>query len=260
VNSEAAEMQGALEAMWARLYMEVDGARFERRGDLIVALYPPFPIPQCNGPWVVEDTKSAVDAMAGAIAEVEAAGAWPWVQTRSGHDRTRGAAAELGLTHIESVPGMVLQPGELVEPSGSAVEIDPIAVTEMGATNEILAICFDAPKELFDRFCGVFAAIDEASWYVGRVADEIVATALGITIDGVTGVFNVATAPEHRGRGHGAALTARVVQDGFHRGAKLAFLQSSNIGHSVYRRLGFRDVEEYLLLTRPAPAGPTPVG
>jgi predicted GNAT family acetyltransferase len=60
--------------------------------------------------------------------------------------------------------------------------------------------------------------------------------------------------PDHRGRGHGAALTARVVQHGFADGARLAFLQSSLLGHSVYRRLGFRDVEEYTLLTRPGVA------
>jgi ribosomal protein S18 acetylase RimI-like enzyme len=253
MRSEAAAMQRALEAVWARLYSEVEGARFKRRGDLIVALYPPFRIPQCNGPWVVEDTQKAVDAMAGAIAEVEAAGAWPWVQTRSGHELTRRAAAKLGLTHREQIPGMVMQPAELVEPTGLAVEIDLITATEMDAANEILATCFGAPKELFDRFCGACAAIDEASWYVGRVDGEIVATALGITIDGVTGVFNVATAPEQRGRGHGAALTTRVLRDGFRGGSKLAFLQSSDIGHRLYRRLGFRNVEKYLLLTRPAP-------
>jgi ribosomal protein S18 acetylase RimI-like enzyme len=253
-------MHRALEAIWARLYLEVEGARFERRGELILALCPQFPIPQCNGPWVVEDTQRAVDAMAGAIDEVEAAGAWPWVQTRSRHVRTRRAAAELGLTHSELVPGMVLQPGELVEPEGSEVEIALISVTEMDATTEILATSFGAPKELFDRFCAVLPVVDEVSWYVGRVSDEIVATAVGMTMDAVTGVFNVATAPEHRGRGHGAALTARVVQDGFRDGAKLAFLQSSDIGHSVYRRLGFRDVEQYSLLTRPTPAEPTPAG
>ena len=246
-------MQRALEMVWARLYAEVEGARFERRGDLIVVLYPPFPIPQCNGPWVVEDTQRAVDAMAETIAEVEAAGAWPWVQTRAGHERTRRAAAELGLTHCERIPGVVLRPGELVEPHRDAVEIDLITTSEMDAANEILATCFGASKELFDRFCGACAAIDESSWYVGRVDDEIVATALGVTIDGMTGVFNVATEPEQRGRGYGAALTARVLRDGFEGGAKLAFLQSSVIGHGVYRRLGFREVEEYLLLTRPAP-------
>lgn len=249
-------MQRALETLWARLYSELEGARFERGSDLIVALYPPFPMPQFNGPWVVEDTQNAVDAMAGAIAEVEAAGASPWVQTRSGHECTRRAAAGIGLTHRERVPGMVLRPGDLVAPSGDALEIDLVTATEVDAANEILATCFGAPKDLFDRFCGVCAAIDEASWYVGRVGGEIVATALGITIDGATGVFNVATEPEHRGHGHGAAITARVLRDGFRAGAKLAFLQSSPIGHGVYRRLGFRDVEEYQLLTRPATAEP----
>jgi predicted GNAT family acetyltransferase len=152
---------------------------------------------------------------------------------------------------------MVLQPEELVEPAGDAVEIDLVTATEVDAVNEILATCFGAPKELFDRFCGACVAIDEATLYVGRVDDGIVATALGITVDEVTGVFNVATEPEHRGRGYGAALTARVLRDGFGKGAKQAFLQSSDIGHGVYRRLGFRDVEEYHLLTRPALAEPS---
>jgi predicted GNAT family acetyltransferase len=61
----------------------------------------------------------------------------------------------------------------------------------------------------------------------------------------------VATSPEHRGRGYGASLTCRAVRDGFDAGSELAFLQSTEIGHGMYLRLGFRDVEEYTLLTRP---------
>jgi hypothetical protein len=57
--------------------------------------------------------------------------------------------------------------------------------------------------------------------------------------------------PSTEGACYGAALTSRVVRDGFEAGSELAFLQSSEIGHGVYRRLGFRDVEEYVLLTRP---------
>jgi predicted GNAT family acetyltransferase len=105
---------------------------------------------------------------------------------------------------------------------------------------------------MLDAIATAFLSLDGVSCFVGRVDDEVVVTALGITIDDVTGVFNVATMPEHRGRGHGAALTARVVHDGFERGARLAFLQSSALGHRVYQRLGFRDVEEYILLSRPA--------
>jgi predicted GNAT family acetyltransferase len=189
--------------------------------------------------------------LAEAVAEVEEAGAPVWVQSRSGHDRTQRAAAELGLTHRETLPGMVMRPEELVVAADASLAIAPIAADEIGTANGVLATAFGAPRELFDDFAHAFTNIEEASWYVGRVDDEIVATALGITIDDVTGVFNVATMPEHRGRGHGAALTARVAHDGFAGGATLAYLQSSKMGHGVYRRLGFRDVEEYVLLTRP---------
>jgi hypothetical protein len=41
------------------------------------------------------------------------------------------------------------------------------------------------------------------------------------------------------------------VRDGFEAGSTFCFLQSSDIGHGVYERLGFRDVEQYVLLTRP---------
>jgi predicted GNAT family acetyltransferase len=245
-------MQRALESVWAQLYAELDGARFERRGDLMFVLYPPLPIPQCNGPWVVDDTPAAATALAEAIAEVEEAGAAVSVQTRSGHERAQRAAAELGLTHRETLPGMVMRPEELVEHADTSLPIDLIEADEIATANGVLATAFGAPKELFDDFAHAFTNVEAASWYVGRADDEIVATALGITIDDVTGVFNVATMPDHRGRGHGAALTARVVRDGFERGSRLAFLQSSALGHRVYQRLGFRDVEEYVLLSRPA--------
>jgi ribosomal protein S18 acetylase RimI-like enzyme len=252
VESEAAAAHSALEKIWALLLGQAPDARFERRGDLYFALFPAVPIPQCNGPWVVEDTDEAADALGGAIAEVDAAGAQPSVQTRSGHERTQRAAAELGLTERTVLPGMVMRPGELVSTSADGLAIDLIADEEIGTASDILATSFGAPREMFDVFSPVCAAVEESTWYVGRVDGEIVGTALGITVDGVTGVFNVATAAQHRGRGHGAALTARVVEDGFAGGAELAFLQSSEMGHGVYRRLGFRDVEEYVLLTRPA--------
>ncbi|MDX6481908.1 MAG: hypothetical protein QOG85_2418, partial [Gaiellaceae bacterium] len=139
-------------------------------------------------------------------------------------------------------------------PAADGLAIGLIADGEIAASTAVLSVSFGMPEDVLSAYLGACGALPEASWYVSRVDDDLVATALGITIDGVTGVFNVATLPGHRGRGHGAALTARVVQDGFESGARLAFLQSSKLGHPVYRRLGFRDVEEYVLLTRPAAA------
>jgi N-acetylglutamate synthase len=244
-------MQRALEAVWGLLYAELDDARFEHRGDFIFVLCPQLPIPQCNGPWIANDTPVAAAALAEAIAEVDDAGAVVWMQSRSGHEQTQRAAAELGLTHRQTLPGMVLRPEELAS-ADSSLAIDLIAADEITTANGVLATAFGAPRELFDDFAHAFTNVEETWWYVGRVDDEIVATALGITVDGVTGVFNVATMPDHRGRGYGAALTARVARDGFAEGATLAYLQSSAMGHSVYRQLGFRDVEEYCLQGRPA--------
>ncbi len=249
--SERVAIQTALEKAQERLYGAFDGARFERRSDLIVSLCPRLPIPQFNGAWVVEDSQAAVEALAEAVAEVEAAGAWPWVQTRSGHDRTQQQARHLGLTQLVGVPGMVIRPGEFAAPPAE-IEIGLVRDGDADVVNELLSTCLEAPKELFDDLGSGLRRLKEASWYVGRAEGAIVSTGVGFTLDGATGVFNVATLPEHRGRGYGAALTSRVVRDGFEAGSLFAYLQSSEIGHGVYRRLGFRDVEEYVLLSRPS--------
>ena len=242
-------MHNALEAAWLRLMGAIDGGRFERRGDLWVSICPAILIPQVNGPWVVEDSESAIDGLPGALAEVEAAGAHPWLQTRSSHPRVRDAAHRLGLTHEQRTPGMLIRPGELVDPDPPpGLEIGPMREGELDATNRVLASAFAAPKELFEMLSSAVAGLDGVSTYVGRIDGEVVSSALGFNIDGATGVFNVGTPVEHRGRGYGAALTACIVRDGFATGSALAYLQSSEAGHGVYRRLGFRDVEEYVLL------------
>ena len=178
-------MQRALEAMQERLYAAIDGARFERRSDLIVLVWPGLPIPQCNGAWVVEDSRTAVEALAEAIGEVEATGISAWVQTRSGHDRIRRQALDLGLTQSVRVPGMVVESAELVEPVVE-IEIGLVGDEDVDGTNQSLATSFEAPKELFDEFCGPVRQMDEASWYVGRAGGAIVSTAVGVTLDSAT--------------------------------------------------------------------------
>jgi ribosomal protein S18 acetylase RimI-like enzyme len=201
---------------------------------------------------VTEDSAAAVAALPGVLAEVEASGARPWLQTRSGHAATQAAAQELGLTHVETVPAMVVRRGELEDPQVD-VEVALIDEHEIAVAVAMLAEAFAAPEDVLARFAGACASMPESSWYVGRGGGEVVSTALGVTLGEATGIFNVATPSEHRRRGYGAALTARAVRDGFAAGSKFAFLQSSELGLSVYRSLGFREVEEYALHTRPEP-------
>ena len=59
---------------------------------------------------------------------------------------------------------------------------------------------------------------------------------------GVAGIYNVSTVPEARGRGIGRAVTAAALAEGVARGLRTAVLGASDLGHPVYRRLGFREV------------------
>jgi GNAT superfamily N-acetyltransferase len=247
------DLHRAFDALWWRFFGELDGAVRERRGDLTLYLYPPIPVPQFNGPWIGADSAAAAEALPEAIADVEAAGAQPWVQTRARHERTRQAAVDLGLTHVERVPAMLARKDEL-RPPACDLEIERVGEADFDEVTELGADVFDMPVDVFALLNRLIVPLDGFAWYLGRAGREIVSTAVGITVDRAVGIFNVATPPRHRGRGYGAAVTARAARDGFDAGAEFAFLQSSELGHGVYSRLGFRDVEEYRLLTRPVDA------
>jgi predicted GNAT family acetyltransferase len=49
----------------------------------------------------------------------------------------------------------------------------------------------------------------------------------------------VATLPEARGNGIGAALTLKPVQDAREMGYRVGTLQSSEMGFNIYKKLGF---------------------
>jgi len=76
------------------------------------------------------------------------------------------------------------------------------------------------------------------------------ATALGVVADDVLGIYNVATVPAARGRGLGALATRLVMRHGADHGARTAVLESSDVGYSLYQRLGFVDMGRYQVLLR----------
>lgn len=91
------------------------------------------------------------------------------------------------------------------------------------------------PSTLQDK--GVIALL-------GRVGGEPVATGIAV-VDGMwCGVFAIATSALFRSRGYGAAMTLRLAHEGATRGARVAYLQASDMGEPIYRRLGFRDIHE----------------
>lgn len=255
---EGSRLHLALCTVAERLAGVMEGARFERRDGYVLLAFPTFPLPSFNGVWPEKD--SAAGALGDALAEVEAEGIEVGLLTRSGEMPAVAAAArDLGLTAAEPIPGMVANAGDLGRPD--AAELDVLRVKTADGFAQALAIAaegFDLPADfLAPLYMPEVTGLDGFEVYLGRADGRDVTTAASYVVDGEVGIFNVATPAEYRGRGYGAAITENAVREGFAAGADLAYLQSSAIGESVYRRLGFREVVTYVLLTRPAEVSPT---
>jgi ribosomal protein S18 acetylase RimI-like enzyme len=250
--TDADRLHAALCAVWGRLCEVLEDAVFEPRDGYVWTVCPPIPVPQFNGVWPERD--AAAPALEGALAEIGELELPASVQLRRGRTPAWEAEAErLGLMVHADMPGMLVTPEELRDVSVGVLTITKARTGDgLAQALAVSAAGFGAPPEMFAPLYGLdIAALEGLAVYIGRVGEQDVSTAVGYTLDGATGIFNVATPVEHRGRGYGAALTTRAVRDGFDAGAEFAWLQSSDIGRSVYERLGFRTVERYLLYAAP---------
>lgn len=91
----------------------------------------------------------------------------------------------------------------------------------------------------------VSAGLEKAPWkmYVGYLHGKPVATSILYNGAGVAGIYGVGTLPEARRQSIGAAITLKPLLDAREQGYNHAVLFSSQLGYSVYERLGFREVE-----------------
>jgi GNAT superfamily N-acetyltransferase len=256
--AEAERMHEAARTMTETLCGVYDDARFERRAGYDLLAFPRIPLPQFNTVWPLDD--SAAASLRDALEEIEELGVPPSVQIRRGKTpAVEEEAGRLGFTAEETMPGMVATSDNLHGPEVPDLEIIRIRTADgLAQALAVAAAGFEAPADLFaPLYLLELTTVGGLAYYLGRVGGRDVSTSVGYTVDDTVGVFNVATPAEHRGRGYGAALTAHAAREGFAAGADLAWLQSSEMGLSVYRRLGFREVESYVLLTKPSPSGPS---
>ncbi|MFN2589220.1 MAG: GNAT family N-acetyltransferase [Actinomycetota bacterium] len=84
----------------------------------------------------------------------------------------------------------------------------------------------------------------DAPWvrFVGTVDGPAVASAGLMTFGGLAGIYNVATVPDARRRGYGAAMTRAALRAARDRGYRVAILGASDPGRGIYERMGFREV------------------
>ena len=182
----------------------------------------------------------------------------PWLLwVRDGvQDGLLDAGRRAGLTDAGGPPAMALAALDEIPPRPDGLEVwtvrDPAGVETF---RELAARGFEMPLEIAATLI-TDSLVDEPAigMVVGSVAETPVSCAL-VSITGTTaGIYNVATPPEFRRHGYGAALTWAAIAEGIRRGCDHAVLQASHLGAPVYRAMGFVDVGDYIQLEGPPPA------
>jgi GNAT superfamily N-acetyltransferase len=232
---------------------QVPGAFVQRAGGLAV-FATGLPLRLFNQ-VVVDDAAAVVPgAIEAAVARPRARGDRFVVNLRATtDDASIPTVIALGLRPISPapwMPGMTLHPlppaGRTAVPAELVIRrvIDAAGVADHHAA---AAAGFDMAVEWLAAIITVeLAGHPDAAVYAGYLDGRPVVAGLGIRSGRTIGVYDIATAPDARGRGYGAAMTMRIVDDGATAGCDIAALQASEMGRPLYERLGFRTVVEYV--------------
>jgi hypothetical protein len=219
-----------------------------RREDGMVGGASGAPVPTLNGVWPEKVVLN--ETLVSEVLDQIASSGLPYcLQLRPGAPEQLAAlAARRGMVEEEPIPLMVLEnPQHLTR----AQEVEHLRIRQLAPEEallhaEVAARGFEAPEEVFVQLMTpAVLARPGTRCYVGTIGEDVVTTGMGVTLGDFVGIFNIATPPEHRGHGFGAAVTARAVSDGFANGASWSYLQSSVAGYGVYNRLGYNILERW---------------
>lgn len=75
--------------------------------------------------------------------------------------------------------------------------------------------------------------------YIGYLGEQPVTSASLLCAGGIPGLYNISTPPTFRGKGYGTAITHTCLKVAQDRGYPYACVMPSNMGRSIYRKLGF---------------------
>ena len=162
--------------------------------------------------------------------------------------RARGTLADFGLRPISHPPGMVAPSLAPVRGLLPPLKIEPLETNaQQRSFAENTALSFEIPYAIADA---VYA--QPQAWHgdyrgvVGIADGRVVAIAAIVETKDAIGVYSLATHPAYRRRGYGETLLRGAVDLAERQsGPRRIVLQASDVGHALYRRLGFRDVTRF---------------
>ena len=158
----------------------------------------------------------------------------------------RSIAEGRGMEFSEDVPLMVADPGTLhrrdMPPETIAVALED---ADLDRHTDLATRGFEAPRDIFETITALSARVPGFRAFVASHDGVDVSTAVTMPSLTSAGVFTVATPPEHRRHGFGAAITSVAAWHALDQGAEYVWLQSSDEGFAVYEALGFTTVESW---------------
>jgi GNAT superfamily N-acetyltransferase len=162
-----------------------------------------------------------------------------------------------GLVEHWRPPLMVLDPipPEPSEPPPPKVTFSPLDGSNVADYLLVLGKGFGMPEDLVERmFRRALREIPGFSGFLAWFGGEPVAISGLSMTERTAGIYNIATHPDRRNQGYGAAVTWWAVMAGRQRGAVRSILQASEAGEPIYRRMGFTTPTRYRQFEGKAPA------
>jgi len=197
-----------------------------------------------SAPVEPETAREAVEPLAAAA--VPSAVLFPGLEVP---DRIAAYLVESGYVAHGSLPAMAVDIARLKPtalPDGYEFVRIGGGTTESEDWVRQFAIGYELPLGVARHFSPAAVAAGTGAdspmqFFAVRRQGEIVATSALCLGDGVAGIYCVATVPAERRKGLGEHATAMPLRLAASLGYGVGVLQSSEAGHSVYRKLGFSD-------------------
>lgn len=209
--------------------------------------YTDIPFPLCNVVFDARfDPERATDQARAVLSEYTARGLpflW-WTSPSTTTLELEAACAEAGMAR-QDVPGMHRAlDGPVQVPTLERVELRAAGAAEVHDLTDVMLAGFEMPEWLHEPLVDLFHGLDPAKLVnvLAYLDGKPVASGSAYLTGATAGIYNIATLPEHRGRGLGTAVTAWLMNDAYERGCTQTILHASPDGLPVYERLGYETV------------------
>ena len=144
-----------------------------------------------------------------------------------------------------ALPGMVMQPIPVPPPPAEGITIERVDHGRYDDFASVL-VATGMPEQWAERaFPRHLIGRPDLALFVARMDGRAVGNSLAMRTGDLGGIYSVGTVEEARRRGVGTAVTWAAVDAIRRWGCTAAVLQSSEMGHPVYLKMGFVDATSY---------------